>query len=1098
MFGGKAFAAVISEQKQIEDGRSSLRFVNRATIEGEFAGQTIQFIDDNPFDTTYNYKPSSEFFCSSGDTVNGITIKNNAISLDKFGNVASSAPAEIDLDFTLGVSSQNGCNDTSPNKLPGGVRTENKAFIGMAWEGSSLVSLPGVSNELSLVPLGENPPAESLLVRDKTDRCYGGDIVLLDNNNQGTKYRITNKFLAGYPDASANSRLRTYFTDDKQCYIVSSFPISIFGVRDKQAPLDEQLDGDNTSDCVNDNTGFEWFFCPVTLAISEGVDKMESLITSQLEFDVDKNLSDEGGVHRAWALIRNIVSALLVILMLVMVFSQAMGGGPFEAYTVRKMLPRIVIAVVALQLSWEICQWFIAVANDLGNGVRQLLTAPFGGAENMDLNNILHKLDSKTWELGSQLIIPALLVGGVIVSFVALPGAFVLAFSLFIGVFAALAVLLFRNVLIMALTLFAPLAIIAWVLSGTQNYWKLWKDNFLKLLMLFPLIMAIIYTGRIFAGITAEAAGNNQTAGPIDYMIILVAYFGPYFIIFKAYKWGGSLLSGGGMAIANARRGITNANAPWLRTLGERAQGNLAKRYGIATKESRQRYAAAAQTESRIQRLQEAINKRRAEGRGAGLFEAAQSKLQDRHRQQVAEALAAQKQEGKLKRAGLRIGAGKPLPTRRQQLETIAKGAQYQQELVDQKKALVHTDFVEQLNSGASVGDAKKYIRDKYGWSTDEFTDRAFNNWLVDTNSGMELEDTEWRTAGGSRPDLAKTYGFIGMMNGDSERYKKVAGWLPELQPFNQALGGGPKSEDFLVGGKRLAEVRQRDPAVAARLQAGGPQALELAELLADDARYAKIFQNLEHTSDIATWRPGQLQMMANNIQKMKSAGIETSQAEAELKQILNELKVSRTPEATSTLQRLMGGKKSARQAVNLIMEDDKWLEDALNVPVTTSEGVGRITALPSEQELRAEDVQARVRSAILDNLGDPRRPGLAFEIAQAISEDPMYALEAQGITQDRIFEIVREAREATRTSRNQQAINNLNALMDQAVKNAQDRAQRVIRQAIARNPPPDEIRRIEEQATNDARQKIKMLQDLKLLLPEDDPTAELRISHED
>src|SRR3990167_635578 len=218
-------------------------------------------------------------------------------------------------------------------------------------------------------------------------------------------------------------------------------------------------------------------------------------------------------------------------------------GMMLDPYAVRKLLPRVVVAVIAIQLSWELCQFLIGLANDVGVGIRDILLQPFGGPGNLDLNSILTELNP-AWAAASQPLLLLALFGGVILGAVFLPGVFVLALSLFIGVFMAFAVLLFRNALIIALGLFVPIALLLWILPGqsTQRYWKFWSDNFTKLLLLFPLLMIIIYTGRIFAWIVADSG----KAGFIDYLVVLVAYFAPYFIIFKAYKWGGGILSTAG------------------------------------------------------------------------------------------------------------------------------------------------------------------------------------------------------------------------------------------------------------------------------------------------------------------------------------------------------------------------------------------------------------------------------------------------------------------------------------------------------------------------------------------------------------------------
>ena len=197
----------------------------------------------------------------------------------------------------------------------------------------------------------------------------------------------------------------------------------------------------------------------------------------------------------------------MVVILLFIVIAQALGGGPVDAYTIKKLLPKLVIAVIGMQLSWDLCKWLITLANDAGHGLEQIMTLPFGGTS-LNLNTILHRLNP-AWAQTSQGIIPVALVAGAIIGFMTLPAAFVTIFGLFIGIFAALMVLLFRNVLIVALTIFSPLAFLAWVLPGTQNLWKTWKDNFSKLLMLFPLLVGIIYTGRIFAWIVRKTPSQG-------------------------------------------------------------------------------------------------------------------------------------------------------------------------------------------------------------------------------------------------------------------------------------------------------------------------------------------------------------------------------------------------------------------------------------------------------------------------------------------------------------------------------------------------------------------------------------------------------------
>lgn len=311
--------------------------------------------------------------------------------------------------------------------------------------------------------------------------------------------------------------------------------------------------GDETTDCItNGDTGLEWIACPVITALSKASDKMNDLVSDQLNFNVGDNLANGSGVHRAWSLIKNIATAMLVIIMLVMVFSQAVSWGPFDAYTVKKVLPRLVIAAIAMQISWQLCRWLIGLANDAGEGVGDLLTAPFGGTGNLDLPSLLNRL-SGWWAAGTQLTLYGVLVTSVLLAWVYIPGILLIAFTVFVSILIALATVLLRNALIIACVIFVPVALLVWILPGptTQKWWKMWSDNFTKLLLLFPLMMALIYSGRIFAWIV----GDIGEPGFLDFIMVLVGFFGPYFFLPKAFKWGGTGLAMASKAI-NENKGV--------------------------------------------------------------------------------------------------------------------------------------------------------------------------------------------------------------------------------------------------------------------------------------------------------------------------------------------------------------------------------------------------------------------------------------------------------------------------------------------------------------------------------------------------------------
>jgi len=322
----------------------------------------------------------------------------------------------------------------------------------------------------------------------------------------------------------------------------------------------------------NNNTGFEWIICGVLRGVDDLVTRFNHVIEGQMNFNVKQNLIDPQGIHQAWNTFRILASSLLVIIMLVMVFSQAISAGPFDAYTVRKLLPRLVAAVILIQISWVLGIYLVRVANDLGNGIASLLAAPFGGTDQLNFDKLLGELGS-AWPAG---VVGVGFLAGAVALIINPFGALMLAFIVFMGLIVALAVLLIRQALIIACIIFMPVAFVAWILPGTQKYWKLLWDNFVKALLLFPIIIGLIYIGRIFAWIVGVGGSDP---GVLDVFAIVIGFFGPYFLLPRAFRWGGSIMSAATGAINNAVQPVTKAGREGIKGMGERYQGKWAKDY---------------------------------------------------------------------------------------------------------------------------------------------------------------------------------------------------------------------------------------------------------------------------------------------------------------------------------------------------------------------------------------------------------------------------------------------------------------------------------------------------------------------------------------
>jgi hypothetical protein len=295
--------------------------------------------------------------------------------------------------------------------------------------------------------------------------------------------------------------------------------------------------------CEANVNPLSWVVCPVISMMSAAIGATDNLISQQMVLPADDifclnssgNKDTCDAYYSAWASFRNIALGLIVIATLIVVIAQAVGMDILDAYTIRKMLPRILVAAIAITLSWPLMNFAVTLSNNLGFAVRDLITAPF-----RELNNTVSF--SGDWEAvfaggGAALIgvVAGVAALGILLSYVATAG---------LAVLIAILVLVVRQIVIIAFVIISPIAIIAYVLPNTERIFRMWWESFSKALLMFPLIIAFIATGRVFS---AVALSNSQSL--LTQITALVAYFGPYFAIPLTFRMSGSIMGGVGNAI---------------------------------------------------------------------------------------------------------------------------------------------------------------------------------------------------------------------------------------------------------------------------------------------------------------------------------------------------------------------------------------------------------------------------------------------------------------------------------------------------------------------------------------------------------------------
>ncbi|HSX53070.1 MAG TPA: hypothetical protein VLF90_01745 [Patescibacteria group bacterium] len=298
-----------------------------------------------------------------------------------------------------------------------------------------------------------------------------------------------------------------------------------------------------------------WFICPIIDLANGAISAFDNEINSQLNINTDKYLNENNHSSSAagpqyyavWSSMRYLALSLLVITGLVMVISQALSIGVFDAYTIRKVLPRMVLAVIFISLSWELLRLLVDVSNALGNGIRTLIYAPFVGGK----TGIDSAIGVGAAATGVQGLVA---IGGLGIGIAfGLVGMLTFALTGLIAVFTAIAVLVFRQILILLLIATAPLAIVCFILPNTQKVWKMWWENLIKALLMFVMIEALIAAGRVFAA-TAKTTGNSESL--LTQLIVFVAYFGPYFLLPATFRLAGGIMSSVGSFATSSTSGL--------------------------------------------------------------------------------------------------------------------------------------------------------------------------------------------------------------------------------------------------------------------------------------------------------------------------------------------------------------------------------------------------------------------------------------------------------------------------------------------------------------------------------------------------------------
>ena len=280
---------------------------------------------------------------------------------------------------------------------------------------------------------------------------------------------------------------------------------------------------ENSTSTSCDVQGIGWIICPLSNWLADGIDYMYSALQEFLKTKPLETTNQNSGIYLAWVIMRNISNVAFIVAFLVIIYSQLTSVG-ISNYGVKKMLPRLVIAAVLVNLSFTFC----AVLLDLSNVTGYAFQDAFMGIKNTISTVGENTGVGWTWsEVIVMILSNGALAGGVVATVAMGAELLPLALSALVGIGLVLLLVLLimaaRQALIVILIIISPLAFVCYLLPGTEKWFKKWRDLFLTMLVFFP-AFAVIFGGAQLAGIIIiqNATGANGGIMQILGMVVQV------------------------------------------------------------------------------------------------------------------------------------------------------------------------------------------------------------------------------------------------------------------------------------------------------------------------------------------------------------------------------------------------------------------------------------------------------------------------------------------------------------------------------------------------------------------------------------------------
>jgi hypothetical protein len=389
---------------------------------------------------------------------------------------------------------------------------------------------------------------------------------------QGTQYYVYTPDNSGNPQRTIDAFV-IYFAPgadppkEKSATFVSytftpSTKIYSNPVKKQTIEVTPQGSEDAFSSCTIQGIG--WIICPITVFLSEGMDWIFNMVKGFLLVQPPNVSNPNNDLYTAWNVMRSIANVAFIIVFLIIIYSQLTNLGVTN-YGLKKLLPRLIIAAVLVNMSYIICAIAVDISNILGYSMQDIFNGIRRDTFNIT-NDTWQAWDSDTmgWSAVTAFVLSGgaaslgilVATGGTAASAVYLLIPLLLGFILTILV--VLLILAGRQAIIVLLIVVAPLAFVAYLLPNTEQWFKKWRELFMTMLVFFPAFSLVFGGAQLAGGIII------QNATTIVMVIFgLAVQVAPLIVTPLLLKLSGGLLGKIAGLVNDPKKGLLDRTKNW-------------------------------------------------------------------------------------------------------------------------------------------------------------------------------------------------------------------------------------------------------------------------------------------------------------------------------------------------------------------------------------------------------------------------------------------------------------------------------------------------------------------------------------------------------